>query len=59
MMFILSSSGLELWSGKHTSIYENFKFKAFKDIKFFGEIINNWRDDLLGTNVCMTLESCW
>ena len=52
-MFILSfiSSGLELWSVNHTSIYENSKLKVFKNITFLGEISNNWPKDLLGTNV--------
>ena len=25
----------------------------------FGEISNNWQSDLLGTNVCKTLEFLW
>ena len=60
-MLILSSisRGLEFWSVNHTSIYENSELKAFKNIKFLGEISNNWRNDLLGTNVYKTLESCW
>ena len=41
----------------HTSIYENSKLKAFKNIKFFGEISSNRPNDLLGTNVYSTLES--
>ena len=60
-MFVSSSisRGLEFWSVNHTSIYENSELKAFKNIKFLGEISNNWRNDLLGTNVYKTLESCW
>ena len=60
-MFVLSSisRGLEFWSVNHTSIYENSELKAFKNIKFLGEISNNWRNDLLGTNVYKTLQSCW
>ena len=52
-MFILSfiSSGLELWSVNHTSIYENSELKVFINITFLGEISNNWPKDLLGTNV--------
>ena len=52
-MFVLSSisRGLEFWSVNHTSIYENSELKAFKNIKFLGEISNNWRNDLLGTNI--------
>ena len=59
-MFILSfiSSGLELWSVNHTPIYQNFELKAYKDIKWFGEISSNSPNDLLGTNVYKTLESC-
>ena len=42
-MVTLSSvySGLELWSLNHTSIYENSELKAFKNIKFWGEISSN------------------
>ena len=63
MIFILSSfsGGLEFWSVNHTSMYENLKMKmvkVFKNIKFFGEISSNWPNDLLGTNVYKTLESC-
>ena len=43
-MSILSSisSGLEFWSSNHTSIYENYESKVFKNIKCLGEISNNW-----------------
>ena len=46
-MFILSSiyssvSGLEFQSVNHTSIYENSESKDFKNVKFLGEISNNW-----------------
>ena len=60
-MFILSSisRGLEFWSVNQTSIYENSESKVFKNIKFLSEIINNWPNDLLGTNVYKTLEFCW
>ena len=52
-MFILSSfsSSLEFWSVNHTSIYDNSESKVFKNINFLGEISNNWRNDLLWTNV--------
>ena len=58
MKFILSSifSGLEFWSVNHTSICESFEFNVFKNIKFWGEISNNWPNDLLGTNVYKTLD---
>ena len=60
-MFILSfiSSGLEFWPVNRTSVYENSESKFFKNIKFLGEISNNWQNDLLGINVYKTLESCW
>ena len=60
-MFILSSisSGLEFWSVNHKSIYENSESKDFKNITFFGEISNNWPNDLLGTNVYKTLQVRW
>ena len=60
-MFILSSifSSLEFWSGNNTSIYENSEINVFKNIVFLGETSGNWPNDLLGINVCKTLESCW
>ena len=60
-MFILSSSSssLEFWSVNHTSLYKNSESKVFKNIKLLGEISNNWPNDVLGTNVYKTLESCW
>ena len=59
-MLILSSisSGLEFWSVNHTSIYENSRLNVFKNIRFSGEIFNNWPKDLLGKNIYKTLESC-
>ena len=59
-MFFLSfiSSCLECWSVNHTSIYENSESNVFKNRKFLGEISNNWPNNLLGTNVYKTLESC-
>ena len=33
--------------------------KFFKNLGFFGEISNNWSNDLLGTKVYKTLEFCW
>ena len=61
VMFILSSvsSGVEFWSVNHTSVYESSELKVFKNIKFLGEISNNWSNDLLRTNVYKTPESCW
>ena len=53
------SIGLEFWSVNHTSMYENSELKVFKNIKFLGEISNNWSNHLLGTNVCKTLQSSW
>ena len=57
-MFISSSisSGLEFWSNNHNSIYQNSELNIFENIKFLGEISNNWPNDLLGTNVYKTLE---
>ena len=61
MIFIWSFiyRGLEFWSANHTSIYENSESKVFKNINLSGEISNNWQNDLLGTNVYMTLEFSW
>ena len=53
------SSGWEFWSVNHTLIYENSGLKVFKNIKLFGEISNNWPNDLLRINVCKTLASSW
>ena len=49
-MFILSSifRGLEFWSVNHTSIYQSSELKVLKNIKFLGQISNNWPNDLLG-----------
>ena len=60
-MSILSSISRvsEFWSVNHTSINENSELKVFKEIKFLVEISNNWPNDLLGTNVHKTRESCW
>ena len=49
------SSGLEFW----LTILQYMKLKVFKNLIFFGEIFSNWPNDLLGTNVYKTLESCW
>ena len=59
-MFNLSSisKGLQFWSVKQTSIYENSESKVFKNIKFLVEISNNWPKDLLARNVHKTLEFC-
>ena len=59
-MFVLSSIswGLEFLSVNHTSIYENSESNVFPNIKFLGEIPNNWPNDLLWTSVYKTLESC-
>ena len=60
MLFILSSIsvGLEFWSVNHTWIYENSESKVIENMTFSGEISNKWPNDLLGTNVCKTYESC-
>ena len=58
-MLILSSvsSGLEFRSVNHTSKYKNSQLKVFKNIKFLGEISNNWpnnfvsfKNDVIGNN---------
>ena len=60
-MFTLSSisSSLELWSVHHFLVYENAELNVFKNIRFLGEMSNNWSNDLLRTNVYKNLESCW
>ena len=54
-MLILSSisSSLEFWSVNHTLIYEDSESKIFKNVKFLGEISNNWPNVLFGTNECI------
>ena len=61
MMFILSSpyKSLEFWSVNHISMYENSELNVFLKMKFLGEMYSNSPNDLLGTKVCNTLESCW
>ena len=60
-MFVLSSisRGLEFWLVNYTLIYENSELNVFKNIKFLGQISNNWPNDLLETNVYKTLEFWW
>ena len=60
-MFILSSisRSLESWSVNRTSIYQNSELKIYKNTKISGEISNNWTNNLLGTNIYKTPESCW
>ena len=60
-MFTLSSisSGLKFWSVNHALIFKKTELELFKNIKFLDEISNNWPNDLLGTNVYKTFESCW
>ena len=60
-MFILSSiySNLELWSVNQSSIDEDSELKVFENIKRLSELSNNWRNNLLRTNVYKTLESSW
>ena len=52
------SNGLEFWLANHTSIYKNYELKIFKNMGLLVEIFKNWPNDLLGTNVYKTLESC-
>ena len=40
-IFTFIASGLELWSVSHTSTYENYKLKVFKNVKLLGEISND------------------
>ena len=49
-IFVLSSisSGLEFWSIYRISIYIKIMEKFFRNIRFWGEISNNWPNDLLG-----------
>ena len=52
-MFILSSifNCLEFWS--------NSELKDFKNIYIFGEISDNWQNNLFRVNLYKTLECCW
>ena len=58
-MLILSSISSCLESVNRTSAYENSELNVFKNIKFLGQMSNNWPNDVLGTNVLKTFESCW
>ena len=60
VMFISSSIsiGLEYWSVNHTSLCNKTELKVFENRKCLGETSNNRLSDLLGTNVCKTIESC-
>ena len=61
MIFILSSisRGLEFWSINHTSTYGKSDLNVFINMKFLGEISNNWPKDLLGSIVYKTVDFCW
>ena len=50
---------MKYWLLNRTSVYENSELSVLKNMIFGGEISNNWLNDLLGTNVCKTSESCW
>ena len=60
-MFNLSSTsiGLEFLSVNLTSLQENSELNIWKNVKFFGEISNNWPKGLLGTNLHKTLDFCY
>ena len=60
-MFILYniSRGLEVWFVNYTWIYESSDSKLFENIKFSGEISNDWPNDLLGKNVYRALDFYW
>ena len=54
------SSSLEFWSVNDTEIYENFMSKVFKNIKYLGEISNNWSDAWLETKTLDHVDNhCW
>ena len=53
------SNGWLFWSVNHTSMAWNSELNVFGKIWFFGEIFNELPNDLFGTNVYKTLESCW
>ena len=43
----------------YLSKHENSEYNFFLKTKVLGKISNNWTNDLLRINICMTLESCW
>ena len=63
--FVLFSMSYRLLcsSVNHTLIHENFELFVFKNIKFIDEILYNWPNDLLGTNLYKMLNfvdnHCW
>ena len=60
-MFVLFfiSSGIVFWSVNYTSVQKHSELKVSKNIKFLGEISNNWSNNLFETNVRKTLISHW
>ena len=60
-MFVLFfiSSGIVFWSVNYTSVQKHSELKVSKNIKFLGEISNNWSNYLFETNVHKTLISHW
>ena len=58
ILFSISSS-LKFWSVNHTSIYENYELKVFKNLIFFGENLIIDQMVYQKTNVYKTLESYW
>ena len=52
------TDGLLFWSVNHTSVSLYSELNAFQKIWFVGEISNRLPNDLLGTKIYNTLESC-
>ena len=59
--FILSSisNGLIFWSVNHSMISLYSELKVFINIWLTGEISSKLPNDLFGTKVYSTCESCW
>ena len=53
------SKRLGFWSVNHASMYKHYELNVFKNMKFYGEISNNWPSNILGANVYKTLDFYW
>ena len=60
-MYPLSLAGFDLyffWSLNYTQYTKTLNSMSLEITNFFGEIADNWRNDLFGKNLYKTIESC-
>ena len=48
MILASNSRRLEFWSVNDTSIHENSEWNVFKNLRFSGQISNNWPNNIYG-----------